>query len=70
MDDESTDNTSLIIKDLIEKDKRIIYLKNDVNKKAFYSRNKGIFKGEYIIIIDSDDLLLNNIYSIKSIRNG
>ena len=72
VDDASTDNTSLIIKDLIEKDKRIIYLKNDVNKKAFYSRNQGILesKGEYIIIIDSDDLLLNNIYSIKSIRNG
>ena len=44
-------------------DNRIVYLKNDINKRAFYSRNKGILnaKGEYILVIDPDDLLLNNI---------
>ena len=51
----------------MEKDKRIIYLKNDINKRAYYSRNRGILesKGEYIIVIDSDDILINNIL-IKS----
>ena len=63
IDDASNDNTSLIIKDLMKKDKRIIYLKNDERKRAFYSRNRGILKskGEYILVVDPDDLLLNNI---------
>ena len=47
----------------MEKDKRIIYLKNEINKRAYYSRCRGILesKGEYIIVIDSDDILINNI---------
>ena len=63
IDDASTDNTSLVIKKLMELDKRIIYLKNHINKKQFYSINIGILnsKGEYILSIDPDDLLLNNI---------
>ena len=63
VDDASTDNSSNIIKELMENDKRIIYLKNHENKETFYSRNKGILqsKGEYILIVDPDDLLLNNI---------
>jgi glycosyltransferase involved in cell wall biosynthesis len=65
VDDDSKDNSSLIIKDLMEKDKRIIYLKNPTNKGQFYSRNRGVLssKGEYIVIIDPDDLLLNDILS-------
>ena len=63
VDDASNDNTSSIINKLMEKDKRIIYLKNNINKRTFYSRNRGILeaKGEYILIIDPDDLLINNI---------
>ena len=63
VDDASTDNSSKIIHELMEKDKRIVYVKNNVNKRAFHSRNKGIIisKGEYIITIDPDDLLINNI---------
>ena len=63
VDDASIDNTAKIIKDLMRKDKRIIYLKNNVTRRAFYSRNKGILeaKGEYILVIDPDDLLINNI---------
>ena len=63
VDDNSKDNTSSIIKSLMEKDKRIVYLKNDENRRAFYSRNRGILNatGEYILAIDPDDLLLNNI---------
>jgi len=38
-------------------------LKNDINRRTFYSRKRGVLnsKGEYILIIDPDDLLLNNI---------
>ena len=47
----------------MKRDKRIIYLKNIINKGQYYSRYKGILsaKGKYIIIIDPDDLLLNDI---------
>ena len=63
MDDDSKDNSSLIIKELMEKDKRIVYIKNPTNKGQFYSRNRGVLssRGEYIVIIDPDDLLLNDI---------
>ena len=60
VNDASKDNSEKIIKELMEKDKRIILLKNEENKRAFYSRNKGILasKGEYILVIDADDLLM------------
>ena len=67
IDDASTDNSTLLVESLMKKDKRIKYLKNNENKGQFYSRNKGVLfsRGEYILIIDPDDLLLNNIL-IKS----
>ena len=63
VDDDSKDNSSLIIKELMKKDKRIIYLKNEINKMQYYSIARGILnsKGEYILSIDADDFLLNNI---------
>ena len=63
VDDASTDGSKRIIKLLMKKDKRIIYIKNAINKGQYYSRYKGILssKGKYIIIIDPDDLLLNDI---------
>ena len=47
----------------MENDKRIIYLKNEVNKRQYYSIAIGILnsKGEYVLSIDPDDYLLNNI---------
>ena len=65
VDDASTDNSAKRVKELMEKDKRIVYLKNDINRKAFYSRNYGILnaKGDYLLVIDPDDILLNNILS-------
>ena len=47
----------------MKKDKRILYLKNKKNRGQFNSRNKGVLysKGEFVIIIDPDDFLLNNI---------
>jgi glycosyltransferase involved in cell wall biosynthesis len=63
VDDASTDGSKRIIKLLMKKDKRIIYIKNAINKGQYYSRYKGVLsaKGKYIIIIDPDDLLLNDI---------
>ena len=63
VDDASNDNSTNTIKELMDKDKRIVYLKNEENKRAFYSRNRGVLAatGEYLIVIDPDDLLLNNI---------
>ena len=63
IDDASTDGSKRIIKLLMKKDKRIIYIKNAINKGQYYSRYKGVLssKGKYIVIIDPDDLLLNDI---------
>lgn len=63
IDDNSEDNPLNILEEMMKKDKRIIYIKNLVNKGQFYSRNKAALfsKGEYILIIDPDDFLLNNI---------
>jgi glycosyltransferase involved in cell wall biosynthesis len=63
IDDASIDNSLFVVKKLMDKDRRIIYLKNKKNRGQFFSRNKGVLhsKGEYVIIIDPDDLLLNNI---------
>ena len=63
VDDASIDGSNRIIKLLMKKDKRIIYIKNAINKGQYYSRYKGVLsaKGIYIVIIDPDDLLLNDI---------
>lgn len=63
VNDGSKDKTTFLIKRLMKKDKRIVYLKNKEKKGPFVSRNKGILnsKGDYILVIDPDDLLVNNI---------
>ena len=63
IDDASIDNSCTLIKKLMKKDKRIIYINNKDNKGSFYSRNVGVLfsKGEYILINDPDDFLLNDI---------
>ena len=63
IDDGSIDNSFFVLEILMKKDKRIIYLKNKKNRGQFDSRNKAILysRGKYVIIIDPDDFLLNNI---------
>ena len=63
VDDASIDKSFNQINELMKEDKRIKYIKNIINKGQFYSRYLGIqnAKGEYIIVIDPDDLLLNDI---------
>ena len=63
IDDNSSDNSAKIIQEFMEKDKRIVFIKHDINYRTFYSRNEGVktAKGKYILFIDPDDLILNNI---------
>jgi len=63
VDDCSSDNSSNIIKELMEIDKRIVYIQNKENKGVFHSRNIGVLnsKGEYVFCADVDDYLLNDI---------
>jgi glycosyltransferase involved in cell wall biosynthesis len=57
VDDGSTDHTEDVIRQLQNKEKRIIYIKNKKNKGAATARNTGIreAKGKYIAFQDSDD---------------
>ena len=59
----SEGNVTQIIDSLMEKDKRIIFINNANKIRDFFPKRKGIItaKGEYILIIEPDDLLLNNI---------
>ena len=65
IDDCSIDNTSQLIKNLQEKDKRIKLIQNKKNKGTFSSRNIGILKskGTYAILPDSDDIILESTLS-------
>ena len=65
VDDNSQDDSHNLIKKLQKTDKRIIYIRNSINKGQFFGRNKGVLysKGKYVLIIDPDDLLLNEILS-------
>jgi glycosyltransferase involved in cell wall biosynthesis len=60
VDDYSTDKSVEIIKKIQKKDKRIKLLTNNKNLGSLYSRYKGAIhsKGEYLIFVDSDDIVL------------
>lgn len=61
-DDGSTDDTYNIVKKLTKNDKRVILLKNIINKGLAYSLNHclKIAKGEYIARMDADDISLSS----------
>lgn len=58
VDDNSTDNSELMVKPFIDRDKRIRLLKNEKNSGAAVSRNYALkeAKGKWIAFLDSDDL--------------
>lgn len=58
VDDCSTDKTAEIIRSFQEKDSRIIYLRNEINKGSAFARNLALKKaiGKWIAFLDSDDL--------------
>ncbi len=70
INDGSSDKSEAICKDYLEKDTRIIYIKQE-NKGIGFTRNKGISlsTSDYICFVDSDDwvednyveLLINNL---------
>ena len=63
IDDNSSDNSVKLIESFMKEDKRIVLINHDINYRTFYSRNEGVrmAKGKYILFIDPDDLILNNI---------
>lgn len=62
IDDGSKDSTVKIIKDMVQIDDRIIFLKNGKNIGVSATRNRGISKarGEWIAFLDSDDMWKKN----------
>ena len=62
-DDNSYDNSTKIILELQKEDERIILNKHNINQGTLINRLDGakISKGEYLLFIDGDDLLVNNI---------
>lgn len=68
INDGSTDNSEIIIKNLISQDHRF-YLFNTVNNGVAYARNYGIKKstGDLLFFIDSDDWISNDyLYNMIS----
>ena len=61
VNDYSSDNTSLVIKDLQKNDVRIKIMNNKINKGTLYSRCIGVLSavGGYIFHLDSDDMFLD-----------
>ena len=61
VNDCSKDNSSNIIKELSEEDRRIKIINNKKNMGTLYSRNIGILnsKGKYITNLDNDDLFFD-----------
>lgn len=59
VDDASSDNSPKLLKDIAYTDSRITIRLNSQNNGGSFCRNEGIklAKGEYVIFLDSDDLL-------------
>lgn len=62
INDASTDSTERII--MSYNDKRIKYIKNDINLKLIKTLNKGIAiaRGRYISRMDADDIAVKNLF--------
>lgn len=75
VDDGSTDNSLNILKEYMEKDKRIIILQQE-NKGAGVARNAGlaIARGKYLSFLDSDDFfeldMLQTLYENAENNNA
>ena len=62
IDDHSNDKSLKIIKNYIQKDKRIKLIENKENRRILFCKSFGVLnsKGNYIIEIDQDDLFIRN----------
>ena len=72
IDDFSTDNSSLYVKEYQKEDPRIILLQNKENMGTLYSKSIGVLyaKGQYIQSLDSDDILCNVNYLSLSYKKA
>ena len=59
INDCSPDNSESIILEYMSKDPRIKYVKHDLNKGTYHSRETGAFNssGEYLLYVDPDDFI-------------
>ena len=62
IDDNSRDNTPLLIENYMKEDPRIKFIKNEVNRKVLYSKSMATLnsKGKYIIQLDQDDIFIRD----------
>ena len=69
VNDGSTDNTQTVCENMAKKDTRINVI-NKENEKVSKTRNRGIEEatGDYIVFVDSDDYIQNNMI-IKLLYN-
>ena len=72
INDKSTDNTSIVVNDIMSKDYRIKIINNKKNMGILYSRSIGVLNaiGKYTFCLDNDDLfydehLFENILKIS-----
>ena len=61
VNDNSEDNTDIILKKFNFYDKRIKIINHNINKGVYYSRMESIFNafGKYILLMDPDDIFIN-----------
>ncbi len=66
IDDASTDSSSEIIQEYVDKDARFRIIKNSVHMGAACARNKGIdeAQGEYVCFVDADDIIHGEMLNI------
>ena len=61
VDDHSKDNSVKVVRELMKEDPRIIFLQNNENKGALFTKTKGVLnsKGKYVLLLDVDDLYIS-----------
>ena len=62
IEDCSTDHSWEILQEYVQREPRMILLRNERNSGLSYTRNRGIAvaRGEYILFVDSDDYIVND----------
>ena len=60
IDDCSKDNSVNFVKNLMQKDPRIILYQNEETKGTLYSKSRGVLlaKGKYVLVSDQDDMFV------------
>ena len=62
IDDNSQDDTANLIEKYIKEDPRIVFIRNEVNRKILYSKSIAALnaRGKYILQIDQDDIFIRD----------